>query len=62
MEKMSNNCDKSQCASCKSDCAERKANFMEMPNSQSHIKKVISIMSGKGRMELEDEEALENLP
>lgn len=48
MEKMSNNCDKSQCASCKSDCAERKANFMEMPNVQSHIKKVIAIMSGKG--------------
>ena len=48
MEKMSQDCDKSQCANCKSDCAERKVNFMENANSQSHIKKVIAIMSGKG--------------
>ena len=45
---MSQDCDKSQCANCKSDCAERKVNFMENANSQSHIKKVIAIMSGKG--------------
>ena len=45
---MSQDCDKSQCANCQSDCAERKVNFMENANSQSHIKKVIAIMSGKG--------------
>ena len=45
---MSQDCDKSQCASCQKDCAERKVNFMEDANSQSHIKKVIAIMSGKG--------------
>ena len=45
---MSQFCDKTQCENFKSDCAERKVNFMENANSQSHIKKVIAIMSGKG--------------
>lgn len=47
MEEMSS-CDKSQCSTCQSDCAERKSNFMEMAHAESHIKKVIAIMSGKG--------------
>lgn len=41
-------CDKSQCSTCQSDCAERKSNFMETAHAESHIKKVIAIMSGKG--------------
>ena len=33
-------CDKSQCSTCQSDCAERKSNFMEMAHAESHIKKI----------------------
>lgn len=43
---MSENCDKSQCSSCQSNCSERKADFIEQSNN--HIKKVIAVMSGKG--------------
>lgn len=41
-------CDKSSCASCTSNCSERKTDFHEPYNSLSNIKKVISVMSGKG--------------
>ena len=41
-------CDKSQCSSCSQDCAERKVDFHEPCNEFSSIKKVISVMSGKG--------------
>lgn len=44
---MSENCDK-QCASCSSNCADRQIDFHEACNADSHIKKVISIISGKG--------------
>lgn len=40
-------CDQSQCASCKEDCAQR-TDFHEPPHEMSEIKKVISIISGKG--------------
>lgn len=38
------------CASCGSDCAERTEpqSMLEKPNGQSHIKKVIGVVSGKG--------------
>lgn len=39
-------CDKSKCSSCSSKCDER--DFHELPNSLSSIKKVISVISGKG--------------
>lgn len=40
-----------QCGSCGADCGEREQNpksFLEAPNSLSHIKKVIGVVSGKG--------------
>lgn len=39
------------CAECGSDCAERTsspADFLKQPHAQSHIKKVIGVVSGKG--------------
>lgn len=45
---MSQNCDQSQCSSCQSNCSQRKVSLKEPANKQSHIKKIISIMSGKG--------------
>lgn len=46
---MSENCNH-DCSSCGSDCAERTEpqNMQEKPNEQSHIQKVIGIVSGKG--------------
>lgn len=46
---MSKNCSHN-CAECGSDCAERTAsqNLLEKPNSLSHIKKVVGVVSGKG--------------
>lgn len=46
---MSENCNH-DCSSCSSDCAERTVpqNMQEKPNEQSHIQKVIGIVSGKG--------------
>ena len=45
---MSSSCDKSSCAGCTSNCSERKTDFHEPYNSLSNIKKVISVVSGKG--------------
>ncbi len=45
---MSQNCDQSQCSSCQSHCAERKEMFQKPLGPKSHIKKIISVMSGKG--------------
>lgn len=44
---MSSQCDKTQCASCSSHCSE-KPDLHEACNAHSNIRKVISIMSGKG--------------
>lgn len=46
---MSENCNH-DCSSCGSNCAERTElqNMREKPNEQSHIQKVIGIVSGKG--------------
>ncbi len=41
------NCN-SNCSSCSSNCSDRKTDFHEPHNKLSNIKKVISIMSGKG--------------
>lgn len=45
---MSDSCDKTQCASCTSDCSERKVDLHEACNEYSSINKVISVFSGKG--------------
>lgn len=46
---MSDNCTH-QCETCGSECAERTApqSLLEKPHVQSHIKKVIGVVSGKG--------------
>ena len=47
---MSEKCNHS-CSSCGEDCADRKeekSDFREKPHEQSHIKKVIGVVSGKG--------------
>ncbi len=36
------------CSSCGENCSERKTSFLEKPNKQSKIKKVIGVVSGKG--------------
>lgn len=42
-------CEKTECSTCtSSDCKERKVDFHEPCNKESHIKKVISVISGKG--------------
>lgn len=41
-------CDKSQCSTCSSDCKDRTADFHEKCHELSHIKRVVSIISGKG--------------
>ncbi len=42
-------CDKTQCSTCtSSDCKEKKVDLHEPCNEGSHIKKVISVISGKG--------------
>jgi Mrp family chromosome partitioning ATPase len=46
-EKMSNECDKSKCASCSSNCSGKK-DLHEPCNSHSTIRKIISVVSGKG--------------
>lgn len=41
-------CDKSKCSECGENCSERTMDFHEPQNEMSSIKKVISIISGKG--------------
>ena len=42
-------CEKTECSTCtSSDSKERKVDFHEPCNKESHIKKVISVISGKG--------------
>ena len=38
------------CRECEHDCAERREpqSFLEKPNAETHVKKVIGIVSGKG--------------
>ena len=36
------------CETCEQNCSERKESFLEKPNRNSNIKKVIGIVSGKG--------------
>ena len=47
---MSNSCDSSQCATCSSNCGKKgnRAEFWENANPNSHIKKIVRVMSGKG--------------
>ena len=44
---MSENCTH-DCNSCGADCSSRKADFSAKSNPESHVKKVIGIVSGKG--------------
>ena len=44
---MSENCTH-DCNSCGADCSSRKADFSAKSNPESHVKKVIGVVSGKG--------------
>jgi len=55
---MSENCSQN-CESCSENCNERKAeSLLVQPHEMSHIKKVIAVVSGKGRWMLQSSTAI----
>ena len=47
---MSENCTKSSCSGCASNCSDRKApqSLLAEPHEGTHVKHVIAVVSGKG--------------
>ncbi|MBF1329856.1 MAG: ATP-binding protein, partial [Megasphaera micronuciformis] len=47
---MSENCTKSSCSGCASNCSDRKApqSLLAEPHKGTHVKHVIAVVSGKG--------------